>query len=59
MNDPKHPRCPRCGDNAPQWISQTAKPNGFVTILWECTECGNTFETHFMKNTNIDTDSER
>ena len=44
MNDARHPRCPRCGDDSPLWVSQSATPDGKVTILWECTEC----ETSYM-----------
>ena len=49
MDDARHPKCPRCGDDSPQWVSQSATPDGKVTILWECTECGNEFETHYKK----------
>lgn len=54
MDDARHPRCPRCGDDSPQWVSQSAEPDGMVTILWECTECGHEFETRYKKREHRD-----
>lgn len=49
MDDARHPRYPRCGDDSPLWVSQSATPDGRVTMLWECAECGHEFETHYQK----------
>ena len=57
MDDARHPRCPRCGDDSPLWVSQSAEPDGKVTILWECTECGHEFETHYKHEQHERTDA--
>ena len=49
-DDARHPKCPYCGDDSPMWVSQSAAPDGRVTFLWECTECGHEFETHYHKH---------